>query len=53
VISGAASVVAGQPLDTLKVRMQTQDYVGKYKSVGDCFVKMIQNEGVRTNRDIL
>ena len=44
-------VVAGHPLDTMKVRMQTQKKVAgevpKFKNAFDCFYKTVKYEGVR------
>jgi len=39
-------IVAGQPLDTIKVRLQTQSEHAKYVGIKDCAWKMIKNEGV-------
>lgn len=35
----------GHPLDTIKVKLQTQR---EYKGVIDCFVKIVKHEGVYT-----
>lgn len=37
-------IITGQPLDTIKVRIQTEP--GVYKSAYECFTKTVQNEGV-------
>jgi len=49
---GVCLVVAGHPLDTIKVRLQTQPQAppGKpavYSGTWDCFTKIIKNEGFR------
>ena len=41
---GASLVIVGQPLDTIKVRMQA-DTMKQYKGVIDCATKAIRNEG--------
>ena len=44
ILGGMASLVVGYPLDTVKVRLQTDDkraYTGGF----DCFKKIIKNEG--------
>jgi solute carrier family 25 carnitine/acylcarnitine transporter 20/29 len=41
---GASLVIVGQPLDTIKVRMQA-DTLKQYKGVIDCATKAIRNEG--------
>lgn len=43
-VSGAASVVVGHPLDTVKVRLQISD-PSKYSGTLDCFKKMVSSEG--------
>ena len=43
-IGGCSGIVAGQPLDTVKVRLQsTNSFTGPL----DCLVKTVRNEGVR------
>uniref|UniRef100_F1L6P6 Mitochondrial basic amino acids transporter n=1 Tax=Ascaris suum TaxID=6253 RepID=F1L6P6_ASCSU len=42
---GAAGVLAGHPLDTVKVRLQTQT-PGQYKGTVHCFTSIVRNEGV-------
>lgn len=42
-IAGAAGIVVGQPLDTVKVRLQTS--MGLYKGPFDCFRQIARNEG--------
>jgi solute carrier family 25 carnitine/acylcarnitine transporter 20/29 len=47
-IGGCAGIIAGQPLDTVKVRMQTQDKANIiFRSPVDCFVKTAKLEGPR------
>ena len=41
---GIASVYVGQPLDTVKVKMQT--FPQLYKNAVTCFVKTYKNEGI-------
>ncbi|XP_078483306.1 mitochondrial basic amino acids transporter [Ciona intestinalis] len=43
-LGGVAGVFVGQPLDTIKVRLQTQG--GKYRGVWHCFVSITQKETV-------
>uniref|UniRef100_H2YIT8 Mitochondrial basic amino acids transporter n=1 Tax=Ciona savignyi TaxID=51511 RepID=H2YIT8_CIOSA len=43
-LGGIAGVFVGQPLDTIKVRLQTQG--GKYRGVWHCFVSISQKESV-------
>lgn len=51
IVGGMCLVVAGHPLDTMKVRMQTQKKVSgevpKFKNAFDCFYKTVKYEGVR------
>lgn len=42
-VGGFAGVVVGQPLDTIKVRLQTQS--GMYKGISHCFLNIIGKEG--------
>ena len=46
--SGAAGIAVGFPLDTVKVRIQTQDISKgvKYKSTFGCLATIIREEGV-------
>jgi len=49
-VGGAAGVLAGYPLDTVKVKIQTQDISnGKmmYKGTFNCLSQIINKEGVR------
>ena len=50
-IPGAAGVISCYPLDTVKVRIQTQDVArGKlYRSTLDCMVKIAKKEGWSLN----
>eukprot|EP01087_Luapelamoeba_hula_P016004 TRINITY_DN4880_c0_g1_i1.p1 TRINITY_DN4880_c0_g1~~TRINITY_DN4880_c0_g1_i1.p1 ORF type:complete len:321 (+),score=20.71 TRINITY_DN4880_c0_g1_i1:97-1059(+) len=41
--SGVVGTFFGHPLDTIKVRLQTQH---RYKGVVDCFVRVLREEGV-------
>ncbi|KAI9342286.1 mitochondrial carrier domain-containing protein [Obelidium mucronatum] len=43
---GIANVLAGQPFDTLKVRMQTAA-PGQYTGLADCFRKTIAKDGLK------
>lgn len=43
-VGGTAVVYVGQPLDTVKVKMQT--FPQMYKGMLDCFIKTYRNEGV-------
>lgn len=48
---GAAGVIAGYPLDTVKVKIQTQEMSsGKvmYNGTFDCLAKIVNKEGVRS-----
>jgi citrate lyase gamma subunit len=40
---GMANVLVGQPLDTIKVRLQLDQ--GKFKGAWDCTVQTVQKEG--------
>ena len=42
---GVASVYIGQPLDTVKVKMQTFPHM--YKNAWDCFKHTLTQEGVK------
>lgn len=45
-VGGCAGIVAGQPLDTVKVRIQSQNLSNPlYKNALDCFVKTVRHEG--------
>lgn len=45
-LSGVAGVVAGHPLDTIRVRMQISK-PGSRVSTKDVYTSMVANEGVR------
>ena len=48
-IAGAAGVLVGYPLDTVKVKIQTQDVrngQALYKGTFDCFFKLVKKDGV-------
>lgn len=44
--TGCAGVLAGQPLDTVKVRLQTQS-AGKYRGIIHCMTSIVKKEGAR------
>ena len=49
IILGAAGVLVGYPLDTVKVKIQTQDVKNgqmQYKGTFDCFFKLVRKDGV-------
>lgn len=47
-VGGCAGVAVGHPLDTIKVRIQTQDSLNpRYKGTFDCFRQTIKNESIR------
>ncbi|KAK0410167.1 hypothetical protein QR680_004989 [Steinernema hermaphroditum] len=46
VLSGAAGVLAGHPLDTVKVRLQTQSH-GQYRGTWHCFTTIVKKENVK------
>ncbi|XP_063680237.1 mitochondrial carnitine/acylcarnitine carrier protein-like [Bolinopsis microptera] len=46
-VGGMAFLVAGQPFDTVKVRMQSQAKGTLYKSSTDCLYKTVSREGIR------
>lgn len=46
-VRGVAQVVVGHPLDTIKVRLQTQTHT-RFTGVIDCFWKTLTTEGVYT-----
>ncbi|WWC65069.1 uncharacterized protein I303_107683 [Kwoniella dejecticola CBS 10117] len=47
VIAGAAGLVVGQPFDVVKVRYQTPQYAGKYKSTFSALGSILKEEKVR------
>ena len=48
-IGGLGMVAVGHPLDTVKVRLQTQNAAAPdaFKGVGDCLRRTVIKEGVR------
>lgn len=48
-IGGWAQVIVGQPLDTIKVRLQTQPSPPIYRNATDCFQQLFRQEGVNYN----
>ena len=42
-IGGMAGAIVGHPLDTIKVRLQTQH--GMYKGITNCFITILRKEG--------
>jgi len=47
-LGGCAGVLVGHPFDTVKVKLQTQDYKNPlYKGTHDCFRQTIQHDGVK------
>jgi solute carrier family 25 carnitine/acylcarnitine transporter 20/29 len=46
-IGGWAQVTVGQPLDTIKVRIQTQPTPAIYKNATDCFQQLVKAEGLK------
>lgn len=46
-VGGWAQVLVGQPLDTIKVRIQTQPSPPIYRNATDCFQQLVRTEGVR------
>ena len=47
-IAGVSEIIATYPLDVVKTRLQIQVGNSEYKSIGDCFRKIIKNEGLGT-----
>lgn len=45
-VGGWAQVIVGQPLDTIKVRLQTQPSPPIYRNATDCFSQLVKQEGV-------
>uniref|UniRef100_A0A1B6M8Q4 Mitochondrial basic amino acids transporter n=2 Tax=Graphocephala atropunctata TaxID=36148 RepID=A0A1B6M8Q4_9HEMI len=46
-VGGCAGVVIGHPFDTVKVKLQTQDYrIPVYRGTWDCFTKILKAESV-------
>ncbi|KAI8342196.1 mitochondrial carrier domain-containing protein [Choanephora cucurbitarum] len=46
-IGGWSQVLVGQPLDTVKVRMQTQPSPPIYKNATDCIQQLVRQEGIK------
>ncbi|KAI8378532.1 mitochondrial carrier domain-containing protein [Blakeslea trispora] len=46
-IGGWSQVLVGQPLDTVKVRMQTQPSPPLYKNATDCMQQLVRQEGLK------
>uniref|UniRef100_A0A224XGD7 Mitochondrial basic amino acids transporter n=1 Tax=Panstrongylus lignarius TaxID=156445 RepID=A0A224XGD7_9HEMI len=47
-IGGCAGVIVGHPLDTVKVRLQTQDFKNPvYRGAWHCFKTILKNESVK------
>jgi len=44
--AGVVGTIVGHPLDTVKVRLQT--HPGLYHGLTDCFVKLVQSEGLNS-----
>ena len=47
IFSGSTKLVVGHPFDTIKVRLQTEGNLGRFKGPIDCVKITIRNEGVR------
>lgn len=47
-IGGCATVLVGQPLDTVKVKMQAFSHL--YRTSFDCFRKTLLKDGVRRGK---
>lgn len=46
-LGGCAGVLVGHPFDTVKVRLQTQDFRNpQYRGTMDCFAKIVKRESV-------
>ncbi|KAI8070654.1 mitochondrial carrier domain-containing protein [Gilbertella persicaria] len=46
-VGGWSQVIVGQPLDTIKVRIQTQPSPPIYKNAMDCTQQLVRQEGVK------
>jgi solute carrier family 25 (mitochondrial 2-oxodicarboxylate transporter), member 21 len=44
-VAGVSEILTMYPLDVIKTRFQIQVGNSEYKSIGDCFTKMVKNEG--------
>ena len=47
-VAGVSEIIATYPLDVVKTRLQIQVGNSEYKSIGDCFRKIIKQEGFAT-----
>jgi hypothetical protein len=47
ICSGATKLIVGHPFDTIKIRMQTEGGMGRFKGPMDCLKETIRKEGVR------
>jgi len=47
VVSGLAKCLIGHPFDTIKVRMQTEGYLGRFSGPWDCVRQTVSKEGLR------
>ncbi len=45
--SGVALILVGHPFDTIKVRLQNEGSLGKFKGPLDCLIQTIKNEKIR------
>ncbi|KAL9651019.1 hypothetical protein ABK040_012763 [Willaertia magna] len=45
--SGVAKLVVGHPFDTIKVRLQTEGYGGKFGGPFDCLIQTAKKEGLK------
>eukprot|EP00054_Salpingoeca_dolichothecata_P001578 m.19833 g.19833 ORF g.19833 m.19833 type:complete len:294 (+) comp12330_c0_seq1:60-941(+) len=46
-VGGVLQAITGHPLDTIKVRLQSQGSQKNYSGAMDCFKKTLQHEGIR------
>ncbi|KAI8897695.1 mitochondrial carrier domain-containing protein [Globomyces pollinis-pini] len=47
IASGATKLLIGHPFDTIKVRVQTEGFGGRFKGPLHCLKETIRNEGIR------
>ncbi|KAJ3065398.1 hypothetical protein HDU98_011252 [Podochytrium sp. JEL0797] len=47
IASGVTKLIVGHPLDTVKVRMQTEGGHGRFKGPWDCIMSTVRKEGFR------
>lgn len=45
-LSGIPEATIVTPFQVVKVRLQSKDYVGKYRNTADCAVKIVREEGI-------